>query len=751
MVGEKSLCDFVWCRTDTTPYPYNEQHDPQLPVGTYDNTYVYFRASVVLGDKLPKDVRIEISAYSEYQLFLNGEYIGRGPAPCSYKYPLFDVWDVADKLVTGRNVIAAICYFDSRHYQSWWIDPAKNPVKPGLFFCLREQSGSKKEIILQSGPGVKARASDAWLRNTPRISLVNGFIEVFDDAKKIGDFAEPDYDDSEWEECVQTFAIPSAQMNPRETLPLAVERESDYICLDTSELGGRVSVLPGKIVLNAIAPDSCPSVVLDFGRVSTGYPRFRLRSSGSGVVTMYFGETLNMKPMNRLIFSPQTAEYASFGRRAFRYLKLELTRSDFPVSITDLSLDRMVYPAHKRGSFQCDGILGRIWETSEYTLELSMQHHYEDSLWRERNLWLGDAYVCMLANYYTKADYGYDKKCLKQMAALQNPDGSIPPYGPRESEEPLLVDYICLFPVLIWNYFIYSGDAGLLVEMREPLQRFLKWAECIQNEIGVIDLARLGGQWKWFVDWHPNLVNKSDIGAMFYMFGLDRAAKIGEALKDDRLLASAAELKCKAEAAYRNIPFETRAASIGTLCGLQSSASKLAAEACKLEVITGYFYSYICQAMIQLGMRREVLQIIRNYWGAMLERGATTYWENFDYHAPAWKYPGFDINFDWSAQVSSCHAWSSGPCYLLPQAIWGVEPLSPGFTEFRIKPYLSFEFENIRSVIPTPHGDISLSAVKRGEELAIEINHPKELECRFDRSLLNISSTVVINDRKQKK
>jgi hypothetical protein len=55
---------------------------------------------------------MHIFAYTRYQLFINGEYVGRGPNRFESLRPEFDNWDVANRLRPGRNAIAVLVHRD---------------------------------------------------------------------------------------------------------------------------------------------------------------------------------------------------------------------------------------------------------------------------------------------------------------------------------------------------------------------------------------------------------------------------------------------------------------------------------------------------------------------------------------------------------------------------------------------------------------------------------------------------------------
>jgi hypothetical protein len=62
---------------------------------------------------------------------------------------------------------------------------------------------------------------------------------------------------------------------------------------------------------------------------------------------------------------------------------------------------------------------------------------------------------------------------------------------------------------------------------------------------------------------------------------------------------------------------------------------------------------------------------------------------------------------------SLCHAWSSSPAALLPDALLGVRPLADGWSRFTIAPALGgLDWAEAR--IPAPQGDIVVRADERG-------------------------------------
>ncbi|THY46729.1 glycoside hydrolase family 78 protein [Aureobasidium pullulans] len=57
--------------------------------------------------------------------------------------------------------------------------------------------------------------------------------------------------------------------------------------------------------------------------------------------------------------------------------------------------------------------------------------------------------------------------------------------------------------------------------------------------------------------------------------------------------------------------------------------------------------------------------------------------------------------------TSLCHAWSSGPTAELSRNVLGIQPVAPGFREWRVAPQ-SLGLEWAKGSQPTPFGDIAI-------------------------------------------
>ena len=148
------------------------------------------------------------------------------------------------------------------------------------------------------------------------------------------------------------------------------------------------------------------------------------------------------------------------------------------------------------------------------------------------------------------------------------------------------------------------------------------------------------------------------------------------------------------------------------------------------------------------------LDCIRDYWGGMLQLGATTFWEDFDVdwmenaaridelpqaaaeagQSAEGELARVDVHGTYGGfcyqgyRHSLCHGWASGATPWLSENVLGVRILEPGCRKVKIEPHLG-DLEWAKGTYPTPYGEISVSHVRQSDgTIATEVDAPKEVE-----------------------
>ena len=235
-----------------------------------------------------------------------------------------------------------------------------------------------------------------------------------------------------------------------------------------------------------------------------------------------------------------------------------------------------------------------------------------------------------------------------------------------------------------------------------------------------------------FLDW-PTSERKdiidSGMQSMTYM-GMSAARDIAKFLNDKRMHdISDGCLKRMKKQRTENCG-NKQAAALAVLSGLsRDPQSDIAViEKGGSDGYSTFYGYYMLEALAAQGKYEEAMRRISDYWGAMIDLGSTTFWEDLTYSdvARAGRIDDFlspdkyDIHAGGGAycykglRMSLCHGWASGPTAWLSRHVLGVRPLEPGCGVLEIDPHLG-DLEWAKGVFPTPKGDVRIE-ITRGND-----------------------------------
>lgn len=161
----------------------------------HPNQFVQFRRPFMLAD-VPTHAQVAVFADSRYQLYVNGNLVGRGPARGPVFWGYYDIFDVAKYLKPGRNVIAAeVVWLDAP--MGWFGEPPGAPVHGGFLCQLVMGTGDDKKVIA-TDTSWKAREDASMRWGQPRINGALPEVEVTDGSLADPGWNKPSFDDSQW-------------------------------------------------------------------------------------------------------------------------------------------------------------------------------------------------------------------------------------------------------------------------------------------------------------------------------------------------------------------------------------------------------------------------------------------------------------------------------------------------------------------------------------------------------------------------
>ncbi len=515
------------------------------------NLYVYFRRTFDL-PAAASEALAHVSADGRYRLYVNGSYVGRGPARCDPLWQYYDSYDIASLLRPGRNVVAALIHSYGQD-TSWYQLPRAEwaPVFGcgGFFFQCAVTVPGGSSVDLHSDESWRHAPADAWDRDLPGGGP--GFAEGFDARREPVGWREPGFDDADWPPAVvlRRPALnrgpdirPFPRLVPRDIPPLLEEERfpqaviavgetpeapadanpAEQLAAEGLQRLDACRVADADAVLSAgpetatvqTGPGQAAVLIIDFGRVVSGHPRLRLEGPEGATVDLAYGERLadgrvpvqragpvGGQNADRYRLREGSQEWERFEWAGFRYLQLTVRNAERPVHLQTVSVNFTSYPVQRRGRFECsDNLLNRLWEAGAYTLQLCMHDGYEDCPSREQRQWVGDAYVEMLVDFAAFGDPRLAAKLLRQVAQSQRPDGMTQMATPGDVAARwgvFIPDYCLYWIMTLGEYVRYSGDTLLAAELFPAVARGLSWFEAHIDEHGLLNDVP-----GWvFIDW----------------------------------------------------------------------------------------------------------------------------------------------------------------------------------------------------------------------------------------------------------
>jgi hypothetical protein len=769
----------------------------------------------------PDRSQLTLTVDGRYQLFANGVRVGCGPVRCDPLYQRTDTYDVRPHLRAGHNVIAVLVHvygIDTAWYQA--VHGHWQPVfGDGALYCDGQVGCGDAAIDVLSDEQWRCHECPAWERDTPRVNWGLGFIEVHDARLLPEDWTRPEFDDSVWDR-VQALSVgggpPDAMLGgvviePFPTLlpraipflqesaiaPVHVVRSYAAVPAPDLPVDRRVYEeqflpLPAGMVEDPEAllttderatmvrttADRDVALLLDFGRIHSGYPFIEIEATGGEVVEVAVAEgipgeweaTPPEQPriskesghgahLFRYTARPGRQRFERFEWSAVRYAQVTVRNAPHGLKIRHVGSVFTRYPVEERGAFECsDPLLNQLWEIGRYTLQLCMHDGWEDCPGREQRQWLGDATVEFLVG---QAAFGpsvnaLNRQFLHHAAESQRPDGLTQMYAPGDHHTNGMVipDWTLQWILNAEQHLLYTGEVETIEAVFPAIQRALAWFE---RQLGPNDLIADLPYWH-FIDWaavgrhgEAATLNAELVGALRAAARLARVLESQRAARryEDLAHRIAAALNARHWDAERGVYVDMVDPASGTrdrrvsqhanaamilwdiapgerwpsMIDRITDPQRLAFTAAPPIVPSGepfdpeanvvlantFFSHFVYRALCRAQRFDLVLRLMRERYGRMLARGATTLWESFD------------------PTASLCHGFSATPVYQLSTEVLGVYPLAAGCSRIRLCPQPG-DLTHARGVFPTVRGDVRIEWSRRPDMVSLQVVLPEGME-----------------------
>ncbi|MGB7188527.1 MAG: alpha-L-rhamnosidase C-terminal domain-containing protein [Acidobacteriaceae bacterium] len=517
--------------------------------------------------------------------------------------------------------------------------------------------------------------------------------------------------------------------------------------------------LPAKSVREANAPQ----ILLDFGREVDGRIEFQSASSEPADVTVQYGESegeamrepyLGVDPVH---IAPEATAYGP--KSAFRYALIRFTGGK-NIRYKSIALDGIYYPVKYEGSFESsDARLNQMWTIGAYTAHLCMLDDIWDAPKRDRGRWMGDLEV---SGRTIEDAFGGGFLMDDTLDRLLGP-------APVKEDVNGIPGYSAFWVVGEAEYYRHHGSMQQLESTHERLVQLLRYMKTEMDARALFTNAHHA--WP-FVDWSPDLYGDTPESRAATQFEFYHAFREGAWLLrqvHDTANAEAFDKDADAMQAAAQKHLLDPSGAFGTRWQVNAYAVVSgAADATQYPAIwrgslstvgepkydgleiTPYYNYYIVSAMAEMGHRQAALNWIRNYWGAMTNEGATSFWEGY---SPDW-YKGSDFHASLQAdamsgyRVSLAHGWSSGVTPWLMEQVLGIHAREAGFSHVFIRPDL-IDLQWARGAEPTPRGLLGVGVRKSGAGDVVTIDLPAGVEASVSVPVAFATAKVLVNGKPQ--
>lgn len=506
------------------------------------NLTLGFRGVFTAGNN--ENTHLRIAASTVYRIYLNGKFVGSGPARAGHGFFRIDQYDVTDRVIKGENTVAIeVAGYNVNSYYT--ID------QPSF---LQAEAVINGKVVLFTGDNDHFEAFEIKerLQKVERYSFQRPFTEYYR--------MQQGYD--EWRtnsdkviDKIQLEQYPRVNLLPRhvalpnftllkpETLiakgtitthkPTQYYKDRSLVNISEKFKGypeSELEVVPSQriqemvTVTKELLNDSSGALeplkikkddfyILDFGVNYTGFIGATITCKEPSRIWFHFDEILtnddviSKKRMadvnNQVIYELQPGTYTieTFEPYTLKFLKIMVAEGDCMVE--DLYLREFAYPDNPNATFTSSNAkLNKIFDAAKQTYRQNAVDVFMDCPSRERAGWLCDSYFTAImekefTGYSKVAHNFYENYALPDKFAFL-PDGMIPMCYPADHNDGVFIPNWSLWFILqVDDYAKRGGDMQLVSDLKERITDLLGYFAQFENEDGLLEKLE-----SWiFVEW----------------------------------------------------------------------------------------------------------------------------------------------------------------------------------------------------------------------------------------------------------
>lgn len=488
--------------------------------------------------------RLRVTGATLYRIWLNGQFVGHGPARGPHGFYRVDEIDLGGKLLAGTNLVAIeVAGYNANSY--YLLD------QPSFLQAEVVAGGEVLAATGGKGAGFQAIPLSERLQKVQRYSFQRPFTEIYRLA--------PGFDAWRMRAAAPVKGSACTVAEARQLLPrrvaysefarrgamtligsgelvtgvkspqlwkdrsltqigpaLAGYPEQDLEVIPSLELQA-VATVTNRVVKRALDPRETLALqprgfhIVDYGANLTGFIGAKVVCRSRARLCLTFDEILRagdvdfkrLGCVNALVYElePGAYELESFEPYTLRYLKAFSLAGE--AEISGLYLREYVCPDASRGQFaSSDERLNRLFAAGRETFQQNAVDVFMDCPSRERAGWLCDSYFTARVAQDLCGNTRIEKNFLENFALPPKfahlPEGMLPMCYPSDHNDGVYIPNWAMWFVLeLEEYHARSGDRALVDSLRPRVLKLLEFFQQYRNSDGLLEKLP-----SWvFVEW----------------------------------------------------------------------------------------------------------------------------------------------------------------------------------------------------------------------------------------------------------
>jgi len=740
-----------------------------------EGAQVLFRKSFELASK-PQKFVVHLSADNHYRLFVNGQYLFRGPARGDISHWFFETVDLAQYLKAGKNVLAV-------EVVNWGPKRSFTYFSQMTSFVMQGDSEAEK-VVNTFGDTWKCFHNKAftpkpvdWMmdRNSIDFGLYVGSPTDSIRAELYPwDWEKNEYDDSTWlpakwcdiagsriDGSLGGILYGNGKLLVPRVSGLLREEKVPFNCIRrTVGIEKNEDFIHNKGALT-IPANSQVSILIDQKTETMGYPEMMVSLGKNATIKVRYAENLIVKNQSpkgdrndiegKRLVGIQDVFVADGGAnrlfkpsylRAFRYIQLDIQTQNEPLKIESYYHVSCQAPIDLKAKFETkDNLLNWMMDAGWRTVSICAQDMLSSDAAYEQMQYVGDSRVHNLALLTLTGDDRLTRNALVQFDQSRMPDGLTLGCYPNTIYL-VIPSYSLMWIDQVHDYMMWKDDKEFISKFELGIYTVIEWFEQRRQANGLL------GKMEWWnaLGWPRHYVNGEPEGikeggnalySLHYAYTLQHAAEIFEYMgkpvqaqeyrRRANEIVQAVNLLCKnKDGFYTESPTNNKVSQITNIMAVLADATKgKEAEDLMRKLLEPkdwygqvdlFLHLYLFEAMNKTGFQEQFISELTE-WDLMQKRGMSTYAE---------------VPLEWGEenQRSECHPWSAAPNYFFFRTICGIKPVAIGHRTVEIAPSFG-SLKEMNVVYPHQLGNIELILKKTGTHVSGSIVVPKGMKASF--------------------